>query len=74
MKTIKSSEIASYLFCPVCWWTGRTKGVKITEAISKGEKYHNVVSQNQENARILYICIIIIIIIAIPIIIYRFLG
>ena len=30
MKTIKSSEIASYLFCPVSWWIGITKGVKIT--------------------------------------------
>ena len=74
MKTIKSSEIASYLFCPVCWWTERTKGVTITEKISKGEQYHNIIAENQSKARLLYIGIIIIIFIIISLSTYRFLG
>lgn len=74
MKTIKSSEIASYLFCPVCWWTERMKGVKITKAMSKGEKYHNLIAENQSKARFLYVSMVIIIVIAIALVIYRFLG
>ncbi len=74
MKTIKSSEIASYLFCPVCWWTERTKGVIITKKISKGENYHNLIAENQSKARFLYIGIIIIIFIIISLGTYRFLG
>lgn len=74
MKTIKSSEIASYIFCPVCWWVERTKGVKITKAISKGEQYHNLISKNQSKARFLYFGLIIIIIVIITLIILRFLG
>ena len=73
MKTIKSSEIASYIFCPVCWWTERTKGVKITKVISKGEKYHNIISENQSKARFLYVGMITIIIVIIALIILRFL-
>lgn len=74
MKTIKSSEIASYIFCPVCWWTERTKGVKISKAISKGEKYHNLISENQSKARFLYVGMIILIIVITSLIIFRFLG
>ena len=74
MKTIKSSEIASYIFCPVCWWTERTKGVKITKAISKGEKYHNIISENQSKARFLYVGMITLLIVIIALIILRFLG
>lgn len=73
MNIIKSSEIASYLFCPVCWWIERIKGVKITKAISKGEKYHNFISENQLEARYLYLSIRIIIIIIIILVIFRFL-
>jgi len=73
MKTIKSSEIASYLFCPVCWWTERTKGVTITEKISKGEQYHNLIAENRSKARFLYIGIVIIIFIILILIAYRFL-
>ena len=72
MKTLKSSEIASYIFCPLCWWIERTKGVQITKAISKGEKYHNLIAENQSKARFLYVCIKILIIIVIFLIIYRF--
>ena len=74
MKTIKSSEIASYIFCPVCWWTERMNGIKITKAISKGEKYHNLISENKLKSRFLYIGIIIFIIVIITLIIFRFLG
>ncbi|MBI2649936.1 hypothetical protein HYX04_01340 [Candidatus Woesearchaeota archaeon] len=74
MKTIKSSEIASYLFCSVCWWTERMNGVKITKAISKGEKYHNLIAENQSKARFLYVCMIIMIVVVITLIVYRFLG
>ena len=73
MKTIKSSDIASYLFCPVSWWIGITKGVKITKLMSKGEKYHNIISKNQPKARFLYVCMIIIAVVIIALIIYRFL-
>ena len=74
MKTIKSSEIASYLFCPVSWWIEITKGVKITKVMSKGEKYHHIISKNQSKARFLYVGMIIIIVIIITLIIFRFLG
>ena len=74
MKTLKSSEIASYIFCPVCWWTERNKGVTITEKISKGEQYHNLIAENQSKARFLYIGIVIIIFIIISLSTYRFLG
>ena len=73
MKTIKSSEIASYVFCPVCWWNERINGVKITNAIIKGEKYHILISENQSKARILYIFIGIVTAAIIFLIIYRFL-
>ena len=74
MKNLKSSEISSYLFCPVSWWIGRTKGVKITKVMSKGEKYHNLVSENQPKARFLYVCMSVVTVISIALIIYRFLG
>lgn len=74
MKTLKSSEIASYLFCPVCWWSERINGIKITKAISKGEQYHSFIAENQSKARFLYICIIITLVVAISLIVYRFLG
>lgn len=74
MKTIKSSEIASYIFCPVSWWIGITKGVKITKAMDKGEKYHHIVSKNQSKARFLYVGIIICTVIIIALITFRFLG
>lgn len=74
MKTIKSSEIASYLFCPVSWWIGITKGVKITKVMSKGKEHHTLVSENQPRARVLHICKIITIIIIIALIIWRLLG
>jgi len=65
MKTIKSSEIASYIFCPVCWWNERTKGVKITKKMMIGEKHHKTVSENQSKAKFLYVFIIIFIVIII---------
>ena len=75
MKTIKSSEISNYLFCPVSWWLGITKGVKVTKAMNKGEKHHIFISENQPKARYIYICIITtIIIIILALIIYRFLA
>ncbi|MCK4588938.1 MAG: hypothetical protein KAT77_00720 [Nanoarchaeota archaeon] len=74
MKTIKSSEISNYLFCPVSWWLGITKGVKITKAMKKGEKHHVLVSENQPKARYIYICITITIVIILALIIYRFLA
>lgn len=74
MKPLKSSDIASYLFCPVSWWIGITKGVKITKLMSKGEKRHNIISKNQPKARFLYVSIIMMIIIIIALVIFRFLG
>ena len=74
MKTIKSSEIASYLFCPVCWWTERMNGVKITKTISKGEKYHNAIAENQSTARVLYTSIMILSLFIIILFLYRFLA
>lgn len=74
MEIIKSSEIASYLFCPVSWWIGKTKGVKITKSIGEGEEYHKLVSENQSKARFLHICSIIIILIIIALIMWRLLG
>ncbi|MBI1935186.1 hypothetical protein HYS31_01990 [Candidatus Woesearchaeota archaeon] len=73
LKTIKSSEIASYIFCPVCWWTERTTGVKVTPAISKGEAFHQDIARNQSKARTIYFCIRITIFIIATLIIYRFL-
>ena len=60
MKIIKSIEIASYLFCPVSWWIGKTKGVKITKSMGKGEEYHKLISKNQPKARFLHVCITIV--------------
>ncbi|MCK4521092.1 MAG: hypothetical protein KAU20_00840 [Nanoarchaeota archaeon] len=73
MKIIKSSEIASYLFCPVSWWIGITKGVKITKKMIIGEKHHKTISENQTKANFLYIFIIIAVIIIISLLLYRFL-
>ncbi len=73
MKTIKSSEIASYVFCPVSWWIGRTKGIEITEVMNEGERYHNLVSENQIRARFLYVCIVIVLFIIATLIMYKFL-
>lgn len=74
MKIIKSSDISNYLFCPVSWWLGITKGVKVTKAMKKGEKYHVLVSKNQPKARYIHICITITILIILALIIYRFLA
>jgi len=74
MKIIKSSDIGSYLFCPVSWWIGITKGVKITKIMSKGEKYHYLISKNHSKARFLYVSMIIICVIIIALIIFRFVG
>ena len=74
MKIIKSSDIANYLFCPVSWWIGITKGVKITKKMNIGEKHHIIIAENQPKARFLYVCITITIVIVIALIIYRFLG
>jgi CRISPR/Cas system-associated exonuclease Cas4 (RecB family) len=74
MKIIKSSDIANYLFCPVSWWIGITKGVKITKTMNKGEKHHVIIAENQPRARFLYICMTITVVIIIALIIYRFLG
>jgi len=74
MKIIKSSEIASYLFCPVGWWIGKTKGVKITKSMSEGEEYHKLISENQSKARFLHICITMIILIIISLVMWRLLG
>lgn len=60
MKPIRSSEISSYLFCPVCWWIGITEGVKITSAMVEGEKHHKHVAENTTKAGALYACIIVI--------------
>jgi len=73
MKIIKSSEIASYLFCPVSWWIGKTKGVKITKTMTEGEKHHILISENQSKANFLYVCMMITIVIIIALLIYRFL-
>jgi len=73
MKTLKSSEIASYIFCQVCWWTERTKGIAITKAISKGEQYHNAIAENQSTARFLYTSIMILILVIVMLVLYRFL-
>jgi len=71
MTIIKSSEIASYLFCPVSWWIGITKGVKITKAMKRGEKFHKTVAENQPIAKIIYACMIILLIIAISLILFK---
>ena len=73
MKTIKSSEVASYLFCPVCWWNERINGVKITKVMSRGESYHNIIAENQSKAKLLYVCMVIVAIVGLVLIIYRFL-
>lgn len=74
IKTIKSSEIASYLFCPVSWWIGITKGVKITKTMSEGEKHHILIAENQSKAKFLYVCMVFVVIIMIALVVYRFLG
>ena len=43
-------------------------------ASREGEKYHNLIAENQSKARFLYVCMIIAIVIAIILIVYRFLG
>ncbi len=74
MRTIKSSDIASYLYCPVSWWIGLKEGVKITKPMIKGEKHHNFVSKNQPKAKFLYVSMIVTVVILLIFIIYRFLG
>jgi hypothetical protein len=74
MKIIKSSEISNYLFCPVSWWIGITKGVKITKAMDKGEKHHVIIAKNEPKARLIYIGITITSIIIFALIMYRFLA
>ncbi len=74
MKPIKSSEIASYLFCPVSWWIGITEGIKITKPMIKGEKHHTSVSKNQPKAKFFYVGMIVSVIILLIFIMYRFLG
>ena len=74
MKIIKSSEISSYLFCPVSWWIGRKEGIKTTKEMIVGAKHHKTVSENQSKAKLLYISAVIASIIIIFLLIYRFLG
>lgn len=74
MEKLKSSEIASYTFCPVCWWTERVRGVVITQAISKGEQYHNTIAKNRSTAKFLYNSVIILTFIILILIVYRVLA
>lgn len=74
MKIIKSSDISNYLFCPVSWWIGITKGVKITKAMKKGEKHHTHIAKNQPKAKVLHVCITITTIIFVALLLYGFLG
>ncbi len=73
MKIIRSSDIANYLFCPVSWWLGITKGVKVTKLMLKGEKHHKLVSEKHQTAMFLYSLIIIVIFMIIALILYWFL-
>ena len=73
MKIVKSSEIASYIFCPVCWWNKRTKGLKITESIKKGVEHHAFISKNQSKAKFFHVFRIIVLFILVVLIIWRFL-
>jgi len=68
---IRSSEIASYLYCPVSWWIGLTKGVKVTSVMKKGEKHHETVSKNSSKAKFLYISIILAIMVILILILFR---
>ena len=74
MKIIRSSEIASYLFCPVSWWIGRTKGVKVTKMMVKGEKHHKLIAETQSKAKFLYVGMVVVAIVIIALVAYRFLG
>ncbi len=74
MKIITSSEIASYVYCPGCWWKAKTEGVKITAKIQEGKKFHQQVSANQSRARFLHISVSVILIILLFLIVWRFIG
>ena len=73
MKIIKASEISSYLYCPVCWWIGKTEGVKITKAIVEGEKHHQHIAKYTGTASKSYAALIIISILILFFITMRFL-
>tara|TARA_B100000315_G_C14110922_1_gene378116 strand:+ start:67 stop:291 length:225 start_codon:yes stop_codon:yes gene_type:complete len=73
MRILKSSEISSYLFCPISWWLERTKGVKITKAMVKGEKHHKTISKNQPRAKLIYVLMAIVLAIIILMLLFRFL-
>ena len=70
MKPIKSSEIASYVFCPVSWWKGVNEGVKITPAITKGVEHHSVIAENESSAKFLYVAMVVVGVVFLLVILY----
>ena len=57
----------------MCWWSEQANGVTKTNAISKGEQYHNTIAGCQSTARVLYILITILTFVILALIGYRFL-
>ncbi|MBI2146564.1 hypothetical protein HYU22_04450 [Candidatus Woesearchaeota archaeon] len=74
MKIVTSSEIARYVYCPRCWWKAKTEGVKVTAKMQEGNKFHQHLSANQPRARFLHISIIVVAILLIFFIMWRFIG
>jgi len=74
MKILTSSEIANYVYCPGCWWKAKTEGVKVTAKMQAGKKFHEQISTNQPKARFLHISIIVVLILLIFLIMWRFIG
>ncbi|MEK6887085.1 MAG: hypothetical protein AABW88_04580 [Nanoarchaeota archaeon] len=70
---INASEISSYFYCPVCWWIGRTEGVKITKAIVEGSKHHRHIAHHTETATKSYFALILVFILILFFVVMRFL-
>ncbi len=71
---IKSSEISSYLYCPVSWWLTRTQGFKKTDASEQGVKHHELTAKNQKVYKNLKMVINVLIVVIVLLIVYWWLN
>ena len=74
MKIIRSSEVANYVYCPLCWWKSIKEGVKVTPKMREGEKFHQQIAARRSKARFLHASIILIMAVFIFLVIFRLIG
>ena len=75
-RTIRASELGTFLYCQRAWWYQRKKIVAMNiEALTAGENYHNLHVSQSRTARILkvlaWLSAIIFIIILVILVVFR---